>query len=87
MSSMPVRPPQEPSRFSSVLASFWVADLLVLALLAFFIVVGGGRSAVALIVASVLALLYLVHAVVRRRNHADEELSLADRQIRERRGF
>jgi Flp pilus assembly protein TadB len=86
MSSMPVRPPHKPGPLSWLLESFWIADVLVLALLAFFIIVGGGSSTAVMIVACVLALLYAAHAV-KRHNRQREELSPEARRIRERRGF
>ena len=89
MSSLPARPPRhrKPSSVAWLLESFWIADVLVLGMLAFFVIVGGGSSAPVIIVGSVLALLYAAHAVRRHDQRSANELSPEDRRTRERRGF
>ncbi len=70
--------------------AFWVLSLFVLALYAFFVALGAWKPAEVLpltIVMGVLAVLWVVHALLRRR-HADEDAR--DPRIthaRERRGF
>jgi hypothetical protein len=88
MSDMTARPPQEPkpSMTAWLLETFWIADVLVLGMLAFFVIVGGGSSTPVVIVGSVLALLYAAHAV-HRHNRRGEQRSLEARKMRERRGF
>ena len=87
MSTMPVRPPRKPGLAAWLAESFWIADVLVLGLIAFFIVVGGSETTGVWIVGSVLGLLYAVHAVRRHDRHRDRRLSPEARQARERRGF
>ena len=69
-----------------LLESFWIADVLAVAMIAFFVVVGGSASTPLLVAGLVLAVLYAAHLVWRRR-HAGGSLSPADRRTRERRGF
>jgi membrane associated rhomboid family serine protease len=77
----------KPTVLGWLLESFWIADALVLAMLAFFIVVGGGSSAPVAIVGSIMAVLYAAHAVRRHQRQRVSELSPEARRIRERRGF
>ena len=70
--------------------SFWVADLCLLAMLAFFIVLGGvnlGQATGVAIAVAAMALLASAHAWALRRHHADLERSPESRYARERRGF
>jgi hypothetical protein len=87
MSTMPARPPRRSGALARLLASFWIADVLVLTLIAFFIVVGGSTSTPLLIVGCVLLALYAVHAVLRHQRDKGRVLSMEERQTRERRGF
>ena len=77
----------KPNALGWLLESFWIADALVLAMLAFFIIVGGGSSTPVVVVGSIMALLYAAHAVRRHERQRESELSPEARRIRERRGF
>jgi membrane associated rhomboid family serine protease len=88
MSSLFARPPRhKPGILGTLRESFWIADVLVLGLLAFFMIVGDGSSTAAVVVGCVLALLYAAHAVRRHDRHRADALSTRSRRIRERRGF
>ena len=77
----------KPNALGWLLESFWIADALVVAMLAFFVVVGGGSSTPVIVVGCVLAVLYAAHAVRRHERQRLNELSPEARRIRERRGF
>lgn len=68
--------------------AFWVTALFVLGLYAFFVALGAWDPAEVLpltIAMAVLALLWVVHAVLARSLHADRDPRLVS--ARERRGF
>ena len=70
--------------------SVWVADLMVLAMLAFFIVLGGvdlGQSAALTIVVGCLAVVGALFSWQAHRSHALHALSKDQQRSRERRGF
>lgn len=73
-----------------VLETFWLTDLMVIALLVFFLLLGAFspfESEAVAIGMGVLIVLYAGHAVIRWRNREREALSPEDRRARERRGF
>ena len=70
--------------------SFWIADLMVLAMLAFFIVLGGvslGESTGVAIAVGVLALIGFGETYRRHRLADHASLSRDAQRWRERRGF
>lgn len=73
-----------------LIESFWVADVLVVALFAFFLALGAFSPAEATAVTvalGVLAALYGVHLWWMHRHRAELERDPARRAARERRGF
>ena len=70
--------------------SFWIADLMVLALLAFFIVLGGvslGESTGVAIAVAALAVIGFAETYRRHRIADHSSLSRDAQRWRERRGF
>jgi hypothetical protein len=75
---------------SKLTQSFWIADLMVLAMLAFFIVLAGvdiGESAALAITVGVLSLLGAGETYRRHRLADHTALTPEGRRWRERRGF
>jgi quinol-cytochrome oxidoreductase complex cytochrome b subunit len=73
-----------------LVGSFWVADAMILGMLAFFMVLGSvnpSETAGFAIVFAALALLLAFHLWQLHRHHREMERSPASRYARERRGF
>jgi|1186.fasta_scaffold183741_2 hypothetical protein len=75
-----------PGPLAWLLESFWIADVLVVGMLAFFVIVGGSSSTAVVVIGCVLAVLYAAHAVHRHHERSSER-SMEARRMRERRGF
>lgn len=78
----------KPGPLDWVTQAFWIADVMVLAMLAFFIVLSGrsgGTVFTGILIA--MAAAYAAYALVRQRQQGATQLSRVSRRTRERRGF
>jgi hypothetical protein len=92
MSIYPASPAHgdRPRALDWLVGSFWVADAMVLAMVAFFMVLGSvspGETAGFAAAVTVLAALLGFHLWQLRRHRGDLERAPATRSARERRGF
>jgi hypothetical protein len=86
----PAREEDRPRFVDWLVGSFWVADAMILGLLAFFMILGSVDPSETLGVALLfvaLALLLAFHLWQLHRHHSELERSPASRHARERRGF